>query len=184
MHACIRKEMGIVLSVIVRRKQSASLCIRSLAFCGNLRRELLREALLLGPLVVVSGSVLFENLGVLGDEVLAAEGADGHGFRGLDGSAVLVNLDTSAGGVGFLVLALDAVLLGDRHSESGFVVFWLLGWLLLWLLFLWEKCEIQKVGDDPKRWKERRPFFHKEKIPAVAAVTARCSRHRANISKL
>jgi hypothetical protein len=28
-----------------------------------------------------------------------------------------VNLDTSAGGVGLLVLAGDAVLLGDRHGE-------------------------------------------------------------------
>ena len=83
----------------------------------HLGGELLREALLLGPLVVVGGSVLFEDLGVFGDEILAAEGADGHGLSGLDGSAVLVNLDTSAGGVGLLVLAGDAVLLGDRHGE-------------------------------------------------------------------
>ena len=83
----------------------------------DLGGELLGEALLLGPLVVVGGSVLFEDLGVLGDEVLAAEGADGHGLSGLDGSAVLVHLDASAGGVGLLVLAGDAVLLGDRHGE-------------------------------------------------------------------
>lgn len=85
--------------------------------CRNLGRELLGEALLLGPLVVVGGGVLFEDLDVLGDEVLAAEGADGHGLSGLDGSAVLVDLDASAGSVGLLVLALDAVLLGDRHGE-------------------------------------------------------------------
>ena len=83
----------------------------------NLGGELLGEALLLGPLVVVGGSVLLEDLGVLGDEVLAAVGADGHGLSSLDGSAVLVNLDTSAGGVGLLVLALDTVLLGDRHGK-------------------------------------------------------------------
>ena len=61
--------------------------------------------------------MLFEDLGVLGDEILAAEGADGHGLSGLDGSAVLVHLDTGAGGVGLPVLAGDAVLLGNRHGE-------------------------------------------------------------------
>jgi hypothetical protein len=61
--------------------------------------------------------VLFEDLGVFGDEVLAAEGADGHGLCGLDGRAVLVHLDAGAGGVGLLVLARDAVFLGDRHVE-------------------------------------------------------------------
>jgi len=83
----------------------------------DLGGELLREALLLGPLVVVGGSVLFEDLGVLGDQILAAEGADSHGLSGLDGSAVLVDLNASAGGVSLLVLALNAVLLGDRHGE-------------------------------------------------------------------
>jgi hypothetical protein len=63
----------------------------------------------------VGGGVLFEDLGVFGDEVLAAEGADGHGLRGLDRGAVLVHLHAGAGGVGLLVLAGDAVLLGDRH---------------------------------------------------------------------
>jgi hypothetical protein len=81
----------------------------------NLSRELFGEALLLGPLVVVGGGVLLEDLGVFGDKVLAAEVADGHGLCGLDRGAVLVNLHTSAGGVGLLVLAGDAVLLGDRH---------------------------------------------------------------------
>jgi hypothetical protein len=61
--------------------------------------------------------VLFEDLGVFGDEVLAAEGADGHGLCSLDGRAVLVHLDAGAGGVGLLVLARDAVFLGDRHAE-------------------------------------------------------------------
>jgi len=83
----------------------------------HLGGELLGEALLLGPLVVVSGSVLLEDLGVLGDEVLAAVGADGHGLRGLDGGAVLVHLDASAGSIGLLMLALDTVLLGDRHGK-------------------------------------------------------------------
>jgi hypothetical protein len=82
----------------------------------DLGGELLGEALLLGPLVVVGGSVLFEDLCVLGDEVLAAVGADGHGLSGLDGSAVLVDLDAGASGVGLLVLALNTVLLGDRHG--------------------------------------------------------------------
>lgn len=83
----------------------------------RLSRELLREALLLRPLVVVSGSVLLKDLGVLGNQVLAAVGADGHLLAGLDGGAVLVDLHASAGGVGLLVLAGDAVFLGDRHVE-------------------------------------------------------------------
>lgn len=82
---------------------------------SHLSRELLGEALLLGPLVVVGGGVLFEDLGVFGDEVLAAEAADGHSLRGLDRSTVLVNLHAGAGGVSLLVLAGDTVLLGDRH---------------------------------------------------------------------
>jgi hypothetical protein len=67
--------------------------------------------------------VLFEDLGVFGDEVLAAEGADGHGLCSLDGRAVLVHLDAGAGGVGLLVLARDAVFLGDRHVGRE-CVFW------------------------------------------------------------
>ena len=59
--------------------------------------------------------MLFEDLGVFGDEVLAAEGADGHGLCGFDGRAVLVHLHAGAGGVGLLVLAGDAVFLGDGH---------------------------------------------------------------------
>jgi hypothetical protein len=119
-YACIRKEMGIVFFVldVVRTQRRALLYVRLFSSCQeNLGGELLGEALFLGPLVVVGRSVLLEDLGVLGDEILAAVGADGHGLSGLDGSAVLVNLDTSAGGVGLLVLAGDAVLLGDRHGE-------------------------------------------------------------------
>ena len=86
-------------------------------FQAHLGGEFLGEALLLGPLVVVGGSVLFKDLEVLRDEVLAAECADGHGLSGLDGSAVLVHLDTSAGGVGLPVLARNAVLLCDGHGE-------------------------------------------------------------------
>lgn len=48
------------------------------SFTSALSRELLGEALLLGPLVVVGGSVLLEDLVVLGDQVFAAVGADGH----------------------------------------------------------------------------------------------------------
>jgi hypothetical protein len=118
--------MGIVFSSGFRKRSKKWLdclllsCVRDLiliflASIFNLSRELLGEALLLGPLVVVGGGVLFEDLGVFGDEVLAAEGADGHGLRGLDRGAVLVHLHAGAGGVGLLVLAGDAVLLGDRH---------------------------------------------------------------------
>jgi hypothetical protein len=108
--------MGIVFLVLFETKQGASgVSIFSL-FVDDLGGELLGEALLLRPLVVVGGSVLFKNLGVLGDKVLAAEGADGHGLSSLDGSAVLVDLDASAGGVSLLVLALNTVLLGDRHG--------------------------------------------------------------------
>lgn len=121
-YACIREKMGIVFCfwMLFERSKGRFWYVSVFpahAGIGNLGGELLGEALLLRPLVVVGGSVLFEDLGVLGDEVLAAEGADGHGLSGLDGSAVLVNLDTSAGGVGLLVLAGDAVLLGDRHGE-------------------------------------------------------------------
>lgn len=77
---------------------------------------MLGEALLLGPLVVVGRSVLLEDLGVLGDEILPAVCADGHFLAGLDRGAVLVDLHASAGGVGLLVLAGDAVFLGDRHG--------------------------------------------------------------------
>jgi hypothetical protein len=118
MHAFVKK-MGIVfLDVVVRTQQGRRFWyIRLFSLCReHLSGELLREALLLGPLVVVGGSVLLEDLGVLGDEVLAAVGADGHGLCGLDGSAVLVDLDASASRVGLLVLALDTVLLGDRHD--------------------------------------------------------------------
>lgn len=99
-------------------KQGASFYVRhsmqSSAF--PLSRELLREALLLRPLVVVGGSVLLEDLGVLGNEVFAAVGADGHLLARLNGRAVLVDLHASAGSVGLLVLAGDAVFLGDGHD--------------------------------------------------------------------
>lgn len=115
----------------------------------NLGGELLGEALLLGPLVVVGGSVLLEDLGVLSDEVLAAVGADGHGLSSLDWSAVLVNLDTSAGGVGLLVLALDTVLLSDRHGERLWW-WWLCGgkiwYVVLCLLSCVEDVGVRKVG--------------------------------------
>lgn len=92
--------------------------------------------------------MLLEDLGVLGDEVLAAVGADGHGLRGLDRSAVLVHLDASAGGVSLLVLALDAVLLGDRHGEWWW---WLLCvkervvcvmFVIVWEMWAWESWAI------------------------------------------
>lgn len=66
--------------------------------------------------------VLLEDLKVLGHEVLAAEVANRHLLLGLDGRAVLVHLDTRAGGVGLLVLAGDAVFLGDRHGEGCLVL--------------------------------------------------------------
>ena len=121
----------------------------------HLGGELLREALLLGPLVVVGGSVLLEDLGVLGDEILAAVGADGHGLSGLDGSAVLVNLDTSAGGVGLLVLAGDAVLLGDRHGERWWWLYVLRGVVaVLCFVIVWERRGRRKVGRSRFRFQE------------------------------
>jgi hypothetical protein len=119
MHAFVKKWVSCFrCSLLFQERRGASLGVRPLSSRMHLSRELLREALLLGPLVVVGGSVLFEDLDVLGDEVLATVGADGHGLRGLDGSTVLVDLDTGASSVGLLVLALDAVLLGDRHGEG------------------------------------------------------------------
>jgi hypothetical protein len=159
-YACIRKEMGIVFSVliVVQEKRGASLRVHPLSSRVHLSRELLGEALLLGPLVVVGGSVLFEDLDVLGDEILTAVGADGHGLRGLDGSTVLVDLDTGASGVGLLVLALDTVLLGDRHGGSGLCVGFVL-WLLLCLL----SCGGRKVGfrklGDTRTGKSEDPSF-------------------------
>jgi hypothetical protein len=159
-YACIRKEMGIVFSVliVVREKRGASLCVRPLSSRIHLSRELLGEALFLGPLVVVGGSVLFEDLHVLGDEILAAVGADGHGLRGLDGSSVLVDLDTSASSVSLLVLALDTVLLGDRHGEG-----WCCVGLVLWLLLCLLSCGGREVGcrklGDTRTGKSEDPSF-------------------------
>jgi hypothetical protein len=162
MHAFVKK-MGIVfLDVVVRTQQGRRFWyIRLFSLCReHLSGELLREALLLGPLVVVGGSVLLEDLGVLGDEVLAAVGADGHG---LDGSAVLVNLDASAGSVSLLVLAVDTVLLGDRHGEGWWlfveeVAMWC---CVLCLLSCEEDCgRSRKVGRSGFRFRTwRRPFF-------------------------
>lgn len=83
--------------------------------------------------------MLFEDLGVLSDEILAAVGADGHGLSSLDGSAVLVHLDTSTGGVGLLVLALNTVLLGDRHGE----MLWLCGGRVCCVVFV---IVVENVG--------------------------------------
>ena len=139
-------------------------CPSFLAPADDLGGELLGEALLLRPLVVVGGSVLLEDLGVLGDEVLAAEGADGHGLSGLDGSAVLVHLDASAGGVGLLVLALDTVLLGDRHGER----WWLcVGEVVVFVLCLlsYVRCERRKLGDLELEFLDSEdPLFYKSKM--------------------
>lgn len=124
-----------------------------------LSRELLGEALLLRPLVVVSRRVLLQDLGVLGDEVLAAESADGHDLRGLDRGAVLVDLDAGASGVGLLVLAGDAVLLGDRHFEWVGFVGRLLGIFFLVGGCVW--CWSKKAGI-LERGKNEDPFFHEE----------------------
>jgi hypothetical protein len=123
-----------------------------LCLITHLSRELLGEALLLGPLVVVGGGVLFEDLGVFGDEVLAAEGADGHGLCGLDRGAVLVDLHAGAGGVSLLVLAGDAVFLGDRHVERCEYCCWCGGSVWVGLCFgggklSKESCRL-KVGGD------------------------------------
>lgn len=91
---------------------------------SHLSRELRREALLLRPLVVVRRRVLLQDLEVLGHKVLAAVVADGHLLLGLDGRAVLVNLHASAGRVGLLVLAGDAVFLRDRHGDGECVCVW------------------------------------------------------------
>lgn len=117
MHAFVKKWVSYFWMLFERSKGAFGMSVFFSSSRERLGGELLREALLLGPLVVVGGSVLLEDLGVLGDEILAAVGADGHGLSGLDGSAVLVNLDASTGSVGLLVLALDTVLLGDRHGE-------------------------------------------------------------------
>ena len=120
-YACIRKEMGIVFCfwMLFERSKGRFWYVSVFpAHAGieNLGGELLGKALLLRPLVVVGGSVLLEDLGVLGNEVFAAVGANGHLLARLDGSAVLVDLHASAGSVGLLVLAGDAVFLGDRHD--------------------------------------------------------------------
>lgn len=104
--------------------------------------------------------MLFEDLDVLGHEVLAAESADGHGLCGLDGGAVLVDLDAGAGGVGLLVLALDAVLLGDRHGEWWDVCGFGGGGVVV-VISCGSSVRIGKLGTI-QNWKERRPFFHKE----------------------
>jgi hypothetical protein len=48
---------------------------------------------------------------------LLAEDADRGSLLGLDGGTVGVDGNASASGLGLLVLAVDAVLLGDRHLE-------------------------------------------------------------------
>lgn len=55
-------------------------------------------------------------------QLLLAEGADRSGLRLLHWSAVGMDRDTSASGLGLLVLAVDTVLLGDRHLGCGKVV--------------------------------------------------------------
>ena len=50
-------------------------------------------------------------------QLLLAEDADRSSLFWLDRSAVGVDRDTGAGGLGLLVLAVDAVLLGDGHLE-------------------------------------------------------------------
>jgi hypothetical protein len=116
MYAFVKKWVSYFLRVFGTKQKKLHFCFSyRVRPDHDLSRELLGETLLLGPLIVVGGGVLFEDLGVFGDEVLAAEGADGHGLCGLDRGAVLVNLHAGAGGVGLLVLAGDAVLLGDRH---------------------------------------------------------------------
>jgi hypothetical protein len=55
---------------------------------------------------------------------LLAEDADRGCLLGLDGGTVRVDGDTSASGLGLLVLAVDTVLLGDRHLECMWCVVW------------------------------------------------------------
>ncbi len=77
--------------------------------------ELIRPALLLGPLVAVSAGMLLEDLQVGAVELLAAEDADGLGLGRLHGGSVGVDGDARAGGFGLLVLTVDAVFLGNGH---------------------------------------------------------------------
>ena len=143
MHAFVKKWVSCFFGCYFERSKGRFWCVRLFRSCRkHLGRELLGEALLLGPLVVVGGSVLFEDLGVLGDEILAAEGADGHGLSGLDGSAVLVHLDASAGGIGLLVLAGDAILLGDRHGEDVVVVVVCVGRSCCYVVFCYRVGEM------------------------------------------
>jgi hypothetical protein len=50
-------------------------------------------------------------------QLLLAENTDRGCLRNLLWGAIGVDRDTGAGGLGLLVLAVDTVLLGDRHLE-------------------------------------------------------------------
>lgn len=80
--------------------------------------ELIRPALLLGPLVAVGAGMLLEDLQVGAVELFAAVDAHGLGLGRLHGSSVGVDCNTCARGFGLLVLAVDTVFLGDRHVET------------------------------------------------------------------
>jgi hypothetical protein len=55
---------------------------------------------------------------------LLAEDADGGCLLGLDGGTVGVDGNASTSGLGLLVLAVDTVLLGDRHLDCMSCVVW------------------------------------------------------------
>lgn len=57
-------------------------------------------------------------------QLLLAEDADRSGLLGLDRGAVGVDRDTSASSLGLFVLAVDTVLLGDRHLDCVTCLVW------------------------------------------------------------
>lgn len=77
--------------------------------------KVLREALLLGPSLGVSASVVLHLLLVVSSQCLEAELASRDLLGSLLGGTVGVDGDASASGLGLLVLELSAVLVGDGH---------------------------------------------------------------------
>ncbi|KAB8542139.1 hypothetical protein FH972_025602 [Carpinus fangiana] len=86
-------------------------------------RKVVGPALLARPGLVVCASVLLEDLLVIAVELLAAELADALLLGFLDGRTVGVDGHARASGLGFFVLAVDTIFLGDGHDGrvTGFV---------------------------------------------------------------
>lgn len=86
--------------------------------------ELVGPALLLGPDVGVGGSVLLENGKVGTSQLLLAEGADRSCLGLLYRSSIGVDGNASASSLSLLVLAVDTVLLGNRHLDCVSCLVW------------------------------------------------------------